>query len=269
MKKKKKQSLLWELRSNQSKTKSYLFGTMHVKDYRAFIYQDIITEYIDTCKIFATEFDLREREQLQEPSIGKLPKGSSLESLLGKNKFIRLRKIVKKSFSIDLRDFNETLPFFIINLLTEQILISTNSIPLDTFLWQYAENIQRDLRGVETFKEQLVTLGKIPLEYQLKGLRDIGANPQKFRKQINKLISMYVNNDVIGLYKKSKKSLGKQKQLLLHDRNVIMTNRINMLMNEKSSFIAIGAAHLSGKQGVISLLKKQDIKIKPVLLDLT
>lgn len=241
---------------------------MHVKDYRAFIFQDIVTHYIDECKIFATEFDLRERGQLQEISVSQLPDGQTLIELFGERKYNRLKKMMQKSFELDLDNFVTIIPLFIINYLTEKILVGTNSIPLDTFLWQYAENTQRDLRGVETLDEQLITLRNIPLAYQLKSLYEIGKNPKKFRKQINKLIDMYVNNDLLGLYKKSKNSLGKQRNLLLYNRNEIMSKRIQMLMNEKSAFIAIGAAHFSGKRGVLRLLKKAGIKIKPVFLDL-
>ncbi len=263
MKTNSKQSLLWELRDD-SGSSSYLFGTMHVRDYRAFIYQDIITSYIDECKIFATEFDLRERDSLKSPNISSMPDGSSLSELLGDRKYQRLKKIIFKSFQIDLDLVNKVLPIFTINMLTEKILTKSKSVPLDTFLWQYAENIRRDLRGVETFQEQLVTLSKIPIKYQVKSLADIGKNPKRFRKQIINLINQYINGDINGLYKKSKKSLGKQRKLLLYDRNILMAERIRLIMKANTAFVAIGAGHLSGQKGVLRLLKKSGIRVKPV-----
>jgi uncharacterized protein YbaP (TraB family) len=35
-------------------------------------------------------------------------------------------------------------------------------------------------------------------------------------------------------------------------------------MHEKSSFIAVGGAHLGGKTGILSLLKAEGYQIKPV-----
>lgn len=267
MKKNKKQSLLWELTPKGSSAKSYVFGTMHVRDYRAFIYQDIITEYIDACKVFAAEFDLRERAQLTSEDISKLPNNYRLQTLLGDHRYNRLRKIILKSFRVELDNFATILPIFIVNMLTEKVLINSKSIPLDTFLWQYAENTHRDLKGVESFAEQLITLDKIPLNYQLGSLVEIGNHPKKFRKQIKSLIDMYVKNDLKGLYKKSKKSLGKQKKLLLYNRNFVMAQRTKAMILLQTSFIAIGAAHLGGKKGVISLLKQADILCRPVFLD--
>jgi len=262
-----KQSLLWELVTTAG-SRSYLLGTMHVKDYRAFIYQDVITDYIDKCKIFATEFDLRERHQLKGNEFALIPNNNDLFRLLGEHKYEKLKKMLRKSFSLDLDALQTTLPLFIINILTEKILVKSNSVPLDTFLWQYAENTHRDLRGVETFAEQLVTLSNIPIEYQIKSLLEIGKHPKKFRKQINSLIQLYIDGDIKKLYKMSKKSLGKQRKLLLYERNLIMGKRIMDMINEKPSFIAIGAAHLSGQKGVLRLVKKKGISIKPVRLDL-
>lgn len=267
MKTNSKQSLLWELRDD-SGSSSYLFGTMHVRDYRAFIYQDIITSYIDECKIFATEFDLRERDSLKSADISSMPNGESLLNLLGVRKYQRLNRMIHKSFGIDIDLVNRVLPLFTINMLTESILTKSKIVPLDTFLWQYAENIQRDLRGVETFSEQLVTLSKIPIKYQVKSLVEIGKNPKKFRKQIMGLIEQYVEGDIKGLYKTSKKSLGKQRKLLLYDRNFIMAKRIRIMINDNKSFVAIGAGHLGGKKGVLRLLKKSGILVKPIRLDI-
>jgi hypothetical protein len=36
------------------------------------------------------------------------------------------------------------------------------------------------------------------------------------------------------------------------------------MMQEKSSFIAVGAAHLGGKTGVLALLKTEGYTVKPV-----
>ena len=267
MKKGNNRSLLWKL-VNEKGMVSYLFGTMHVKDYRAFIYQDVITHYIDKCNIFATEFDLRERHELKGNNFSNLPQGQDLVQLVGIRKYDRLKKMLYRSFSIDVEPLRNTLPLFIINILTEQILAKSRSVPLDTFLWQYAENNQRELRGVETFAEQLDTLSKIPLASQIKSLIEIGKHPKKFRRQIGGLMKLYISGDIVELHKRSKKSLGKQRKLLLYDRNKVMGSRILNLIDENSSFIAIGAGHLAGKKGVLRIIKNKGIILKPIRLDL-
>ena len=43
-----------------------------------------------------------------------------------------------------------------------------------------------------------------------------------------------------------------------------MANRITGMIQESSSFIAIGAGHLSGSKGVLRLLKKNGIDVRQV-----
>jgi uncharacterized protein YbaP (TraB family) len=78
---------------------------------------------------------------------------------------------------------------------------------------------------------------------------------------------MYVREDVNGLYKAIQESHfsgeGFQKKLL-EDRNKAWIPRIDILCREKSSFIAVGAGHLGGPEGLIALLKKQGYQVTPV-----
>ena len=73
MRKKKKQSLLWRIDGDHLPGTSYLFGTMHVKNQKAFKKQDMVYAKMLTCQAFATEFDLDEISQARDPSIFLLP----------------------------------------------------------------------------------------------------------------------------------------------------------------------------------------------------
>ncbi len=51
---------------------------------------------------------------------------------------------------------------------------------------------------------------------------------------------------------------------LLTDRNYIMADRMQSILQKGNAFIAIGAMHLPGEEGVLSLLNKQGYKIHSV-----
>jgi uncharacterized protein YbaP (TraB family) len=87
------------------------------------------------------------------------------------------------------------------------------------------------------------------------------ANVTRFKKKLEDLNTLYKNTDIKQLYKTTKKSMGKLRKLMIYDRNIAMANRMAELSKEKSSFFAIGAAHLPGPKGVLTLLKKQGFKI--------
>ncbi len=52
--------------------------------------------------------------------------------------------------------------------------------------------------------------------------------------------------------------------LLLYSRNRKWAKTLDGLLPEKSLLIAVGAAHLPGKGGVIDLLRKEGYTVEPV-----
>jgi uncharacterized protein YbaP (TraB family) len=52
--------------------------------------------------------------------------------------------------------------------------------------------------------------------------------------------------------------------LLLYARNRKWARLLDGLLPQKSLLIAVGAAHLPGKGGVIDLLRKEGYKVEPV-----
>ena len=48
------------------------------------------------------------------------------------------------------------------------------------------------------------------------------------------------------------------------DRNHVMAERAAPILTKGNVFIAVGALHLPGEEGVVALLQKQGFKITPV-----
>ena len=52
--------------------------------------------------------------------------------------------------------------------------------------------------------------------------------------------------------------------LLLNNRNKNWVQQLKDIMEKESAFIAVGAGHLVGKQGLIELLKKEGYIVTPL-----
>jgi len=263
---KKKNALLWKIEGEGGAT-SYLFGTMHVMDQRAFRYKDLVEEKIRTCEIYAAEMNLDEVDQAAMSDTMDLDKDLSLSTLLKPKVYKRLEKLFTKQVGMPLSYFEKSQPLLISNLLTESQLSRDMPLSLDATLWQFAKEEEKILVGVESFAEQINILASIPLDYQIKGLIDLIKNFKQFRKQLTHLTKLYEQGDIQKLWKQSKKQAGGMRKLMIYDRNKIMAERIANLAREKSVFAAVGAGHLSGGKGVIRLLKKADFKLRPVYLN--
>ena len=140
------------------------------------------------------------------------------------------------------------------------------SLSLDETLFALAKEKNKQLVGLETFDDQLAIMKNMKLKMQIKQLMGIVKNYKKFKKSLNNLTNLYVEGRVHQLYQMSKKGMGKLKKPLLYDRNITMANEFDKVVQEQTLFCAIGAGHLSGKKGVLKLLKDKGYKVKPVKL---
>ena len=256
-----KQSLLWKASKKGAKD-SFIFGTMHVKSKKVFtriVQIESIFEHIDT---FVAEYNLDEVNFVQQPSDLLIPKGKSIRETLGEKKFFKIRKIIEKAFAIDISQYEYYLPLLLVNVIGEAILSKDYHLPLDLHLWDLAKKKGISLDGVEDYKSQMDIMAKIKINDQIKMLKDIAKNPTKYRKSILKMASWYEEEKIIVLYKKGKVSLGKYKNILLKRRNYIMRSRFEELASNQSIFMAIGAGHLGGKDGLLKLLKDKSWKLK-------
>ena len=263
-KKNKKNALLWKIEGKTLPGYSYLFGTMHVKDQRAFTLMNDVYPKIDACESFATEFNLEEMDLNFDLELTGLENGQSLQDLIRPKNYHKIRKIFRKATGLDIIHFDQTQPLIVANVINERILSKDMPVSLDMHLWNYAKVQEKITLGIETFQEQINILKKIPLDYQIKMLLAMGKNFKSHRKSIIKMTRQYEKADIRQLYKSGLKSAGGLKHLLIYDRNILMAERIGRYIEEQTMFCAIGAGHLAGKYGVLRLLKKQGFKVKPV-----
>jgi uncharacterized protein len=254
-------SLLWKLSAPDSPFHSCLFGTMHVRDQRAFHGLDKVYACLDACDAFALELDL----DAEGPPL-QLPRQPPLRRLLSPRAYARLRKSLLKAFQLDIAFFPHFPPFALLELVTERILTDDHPFFLDAHLWNYAGEREKKRLGLETQQEQLEVLLEIPLDQQVKMLRQTGRNPARYRKSLQRMAAWYQAGDLKRLYHASKNSSGKLRRRMIYDRNQLMADRLAELTRTQSVFCAVGAAHLWGGKGLIRLLKQKGFSVKAVPL---
>ncbi len=265
--KKKKKTLLWKLEREKNVSPSYVFGTMHVRDQRAFKYKELVENKILECDAFAAEMNLEEVDQMFMAESMDLPEGQTLSSVLKPKIYEKTDKIFQKVVGVPLSYFERSQPLLISNIITERLLSSDMPLSLDATLYQFAVQNEKITLGIESFQEQVEILGKISLDFQIRSLNWMAKNFKQFRKLLMKMTTDYETSDIQKLYKSTKKQAKGLRKVLLYNRNQLMAQRIADMAREQSIFVAIGAGHLGGQKGVLRLLKLQGFKLRPVLLD--
>lgn len=260
----KKHSLLWQISGQDMMEPSYLFGTMHVRDDRAFRNIDFLEECIHNCSAFAAEFDLKDSDPQRLQQAASLPQGSSLEDYLNPRIYKKLERLLLKETGHQLEHLKYSSPILLFNLISESQFQNDNSEALDSALYNMAQKADKNLMGLETFEEQMSVFSKVNIEDQCRSLKKMATHFVAFKREIKKTSELYIQGDLQKLLKKAKRSIGGMRRVLLYDRNIIMAERFEAFAKEQSLFAAIGAGHLGGKKGVLRLLKKQGYTIKPV-----
>ena len=124
--------------------------------------------------------------------------------------------------------------------------------------------------GLEFMEEQLNAFKSIPYDVQAKELFKAVEDAYKGEGQeIDELIEYYLNEDLDKLLELTLNSQFMDeeiniifKQVFLIDRNHKMAERSIKYMESGPTFIAVGAAHLPGKEGVIENLRRKGYTVE-------
>lgn len=262
---KKKKSLIWEVRHTDDRFAGYVFGTMHTRDQRVHRLMPALKPFLGRCTVLANEFAIRETP---EPGQGAIaPVDDWLPSLNKRHQKAFSRLLARHELGTP-EMYGHLPPLLVLQALVEAILGQESDQPFDMALAVHAEATGLDLSGIETLEEQLQILERIPVDLQKKQLIQVLNNRSKYQKQIRKQVDWYLRQDIQQLYRVSRKQLGTLRKLLLLDRNKRMAKRMFSMFAVESHFMAIGAAHLWGDKGVLSLLRKKGMILKPIRLSL-
>jgi uncharacterized protein len=139
--------------------------------------------------------------------------------------------------------------------------------PMDVHLATGAKKEGKAVTALETIEQQIDLLyNHFPVEEQARQLvifvkqKDIGSQSQV------ELLKIYMEHDLDKLFRYADglpKDMG-DSDFLLKDRNQNWMLKLPDLMQQESQFIAVGALHLGGPDGLIALLRKQGYKVEPV-----
>jgi len=141
---------------------------------------------------------------------------------------------------------------------------------LDAMLYQNALQQGKDVYGLETVQEQLQVFESMSEADQVTLLKDAVENFSDIDAMHAALLAAYKQRDLNGLMAISEASMqqGDQRladefqQHLVVDRNHRMAERMRQYLQQGKAFIAVGALHLPGEEGLLNLLEQQGYTVR-------
>ena len=144
---------------------------------------------------------------------------------------------------------------------------------LDLKLAKIATFNNLEVQGVETIKEQFASMASIPEADQLEMLKSSIKFQSRAQDMLETMIGMYVRRQMgaawpfqLMMARKSQfdvKKFESFRQLLIIKRNKRMRDRALQYLKKGGAFFAVGALHLSGKQGLVALLRQSGYRVTP------
>lgn len=262
-------SLLWKISGNGLSKDSYLFGTMHKicsEDY--FFNQNMNTAFQETEQLIL-EVDISNNEELMAYAQKIiLPQGTSLKDyFISEKAFSTFSQKIQELYEIDITQFLQFKPIFLFSMLAEKSFICKKTSSYEMNLIQMAQEKKIKIAGLESMSEQLKIFDDMDMQDLIAMISQTINDTEEDQKLLKEMINAYKSQDIALL-----KSLiintteyKMHEDKLINDRNKKWATILPEMINTKSAFIAVGAGHLAGKNGVIELLKNKGFTVTPVL----
>lgn len=255
---------------------SYLFGTVHVGQAAFYPLEPQVTRALSAADKLVLEVDIRDIDAMQRAITqhGMYSAGTSIVQHLSPASLEKLQQVLPAA-NIPFTTVASMKPWMLANLLILQTM-ERAGYPSEQGLEQYflsiAKKERKRVAQLETVDYQLSLFNGLTdaqQEAYLVETLDQLTDGSSLKKNIA-LISAWQHADNLALEAallelKNDTSVSSTflQQVLLDKRNPNMANKIEaILKTDKNTFIAVGALHLIGTQGIPILLKQRGYTVE-------
>ncbi len=263
----KEKTLLWKIEGNGLKSASYLYGTMHLMCPDDITIHPKLTSAFNSSSQLLLELDMDDPKLMFAMMGGMAMKDTfKISSLMSKKDFDSVSAIFKSKTGMSLTLLNKTKPILLMTMIYPSMLGCAPEGWEGRFQ-AMAKEKGIELKGLETIEEQMAVFDSIPYKIQAEMFKKTMYSIDSAKQTLFDMVKMYKTKDIDKLYRMSTsdEDFGKYDEVLLNKRNRNWISRMAKEMKSLPTFFAVGAGHLGGPQGVISLLRKKGYKVSPVM----
>ncbi|MFZ5940327.1 MAG: TraB/GumN family protein [Bacteroidota bacterium] len=263
-------TVLWEISGKDLPGPSYLFGTIHVMPAEIFRSFPLADQKLKESQQLVLEMvmDVPLATQVEWAKKMMLPDGGNLRNLIPEDQFGRLRTYVVDSLGVKEKKFERYLifkPFAFYSALIPDVI----GRKLESYEMHYtkiARDAELPVLGLETFEYQLAIFDSIPMNEQV----ELFFGEQvDMKKEFAEMIRMYEDQDIYGMAEALEEENASSDEMefkLITQRNHNWVVLLSDWMRQNPSFIAVGAGHLAGDNGLIRLFREAGYVVNPVML---
>ncbi len=275
--------LLWKVEKPGIDT-SYLFGTMHVTDPRVTQLPDAAQTAFDAAGTVVIEtVDILDPVKAQaallaKPELTMFTDGSTLTSLLSEED----AKLVEAELSrrgIPLALVSRMKPWMIAGLVAlppcELARKSAGAEFLDIKIANTAKAAGKPVLGLESIGEQMAAMADLPMEFHIRGLVETIKLAELMPDIMATMTELYLQGEIALIMpvimasgpedtEEDIDGYAEFEERIVRMRNHVMAERAAPILNQGNAFIAVGALHLPGDEGLVALLETAGYTVSSV-----
>jgi uncharacterized protein YbaP (TraB family) len=275
-------SRFWKLERKGSPP-SFLLGTMHLSDARVTELPRKAQAAFDKAGTVVIETtDALDQKKImdlfwKEPQLMMFTDGTTLLSLLSP------QQVATVKAALDLRG----IPFAAVVKMKPWLLGTFLEMPpcelarhasglavLDEKLGKEAVAHGKKLEGLETAADQLRAMDSLPLSFHINGLVDTLALGDKLADVNTTMIDLYVKGDIGAIWPmlravspgdaQDPTGYAAFQQTMIDARNKAMVEHAGPILARGNAFIAVGALHLPGPNGLVERFRRAGYTVTAV-----
>lgn len=259
-------SLLWQISGKGLKAPSYIFGTMHILCEDSIVNNSKLKEAFSNSETLVLELDPTSPEVIQETQqLAMNPGFENIYKDLPLEDYELVDGFLKSKFGAGLEQLGVMKPFTLTSMVTIGFLSCQVPFSLETYFVNRATERNMQIGSLETVSSQMGIFDVIPNEDQINELIRLLRN-NLGQEEMNQSIEVYLKGDLESIYEtlNSNTLMEEFQSVILDDRNHNWIPQLEKYFSSTSTFVAVGAGHLAGEMGLLSLLRKQGYNVEVV-----
>ncbi len=256
---------------------SYLYGTMHVSDPRVTALEPNVEAAMQDAGTVIIETDELVRPEgaqaaiFANPELTMFTDGTTLKTLLEPEDYALVESELE-SIGVPIVAVQRMKPWMIASLVAlpdcEMERKSDGMAFLDK---QIAEDALADgkvLKGLETIEEQLSAMASLPIEFHVQGLIETISLGPLLDDVMTTMTDLYLDGEIGTIMPmiraaappsdpQAESGYADFEERIVLARNRTMAQRALPILEDGNAFIAVGALHLPGEEGLIELLRAE------------
>ncbi len=255
--------LLYRITKPSTTDTSYLFGTLHLLESSYVDTMPRVMAALDRADVVIGEIVLD--STVMGDVLSEMMSGPPLDSILSEKDYHLVSKEVSRLAHLPMMFLNRVSPIMIYGLLLQTIYQEAHpenhktGVAMDLYFQQKAKDAGKRVVGLELASDQASLLAdSLPTEDQVAELLDLVKHEKKTVRGLEKMLRNYQTGHIQKIL--DDPTMGslsdEQGEALIYERNRKWLDELPTLIEHHNAFIAVGAGHLVGKNGLVEGLRK-------------